>query len=493
MKTRAGSLLVALILLSAGGFYLLTIGGDLDRAGVERGFISPGQELQGTGRDLTAHTASDSTDMQAAQRVQATTRVVAEGVPPELPMMALGWVLDTDGQPLSGVTVHVREHEEPEFLIDDYAPFEVTTVTNTKGRFEVPVEYQGQYTAWAVGKQRGSTQIEWMRLNPRHPQAEVELRFAMRLVIEGLVLGIDSRPVAGVTVVAFVDVEASGIQLPSGATSTEIYGRPSTRTNRAGHFRLETGFSTGADYVVRAEALQRIGMIKMIQRIQRTGEGGRGQIDTTREPCRAEISNVAPGTRNLLLTLQPLPAPCILRLKLVTEDGGTPPRSVRAELRQVGPHGGVYWSDRVLLTTGSDEGFEIKSLVPGARYTIGIPKGLYEEEVSLGPFTAAEGETEVRAVVPGLFTATIRINDPKGRLEEGRRVQILRMTETGMLTVVGKPSISESLELELDLPTGSFFVQIDARHSRLTRSYKVLMTESLEMSARAESFVFEVP
>lgn len=420
---------------------------------------------------------------QASQRVEAPPREEFSG------LRVLGRVVDPAGAPCPGARVHVREHEDPEFLIDDYERFEALIDVDDLGRFERELDRQGEFALYAVASGWGASEIVRVPVNPGQRTAEVELRLSERQAIEGVVLDEDMQPVSGVRVSAHVDVEGSGIELPGGITSVEYFGTPANRTDAKGNFRLVPKRGAGTPFVVNG-TMSANDLRRDIARLRSEIAQGR---EPSSLPLGAEALGVIPGGRPVTLILRPVrELSGSLRLKLQTSDGGRLPHEFRYVLRRIGPNGGVYSERSARAATPPEGALHISGLRGGQRYEVVLKRGKTPEQ-TVGPFVAVPGEVTLETSLPGLHPATLRLTRPRGAKREALLVEVIEFGETGERVPLERGQLpAEADELQLDLPPGEFQLEVYGEVGNSWNMFRALARESIRMPPEAATFTIEL-
>jgi len=484
-------LLVALALLAAGGVLLWRFVRD---PVIEPAGLAPLEHVEAPLADAAPtlpDTARPRTDGDPTAVTELSTRSAGPQPSWDGTLLVTGRVTDGNGMPSPGASIHVRESEDPEFASEGHEPFEWRAASDGAGEFSVQVDRQGEFVVWAEMGRTSSSQLASVSLNPRQPTAEVVLELRHGEAIEGVVMAEDMSPIAGCEVVAYVDVERSGIELPSGVTSVEVYGRPRTRTAQDGTFRLTPAFGEGVGYVVQAEQVRPVR--------KPSGDIAIAGFAASREHWRAETINVTPGSAPVSLVLRPPSAfSPTLRLKLTTDDGGALPPTLSCWLRHVGPHGGVYEERTTQTTIGKQGEILFPNILRGARYELILEERMSYERTTLGPFVAGEGELVLTATLSGVFDATLLVSDPNGRIEEDASLLIFHVAEgdhpVARRRVVARATLDPaSKEFHALLPAGSYSAQVKARDSNTAGRNLALATHAFEMPHGKASFTIVVP
>lgn len=449
----------------------------LDREGSE-----PSGGLQRSPRavDVADH------DRDASDPERAAVRDPAAGAK----LRVYGRVLDRAGRPLRRATVYVREFEEPQFRVEGYDSFSGEYATNVGGEFQLSVDRQGDFRVWALGGAyseesgksiTGSTSIVSISLSPREPEAELELVMLPDRAIEGRVLDADLKPVSGAEVIAYVDVELAGIELPSATTSVEVYGSAKTRSGIDGAFRLFPIRGLGGEFVVQAET--------QVTVMSRDAQDVTGKM--VRELQSARVTGILPGTRGVSLVLAPQASYSLL-LELESANGVLPKR-VRSKLQRVGPNGGVYSVTRSWQKPDERGRLRLPGVDSGARYEVLLGWSGSAEELVVGPVVVDTSEIAIPVAIPALHRASVTVTGSK--IEANRRCSVTAMhiDEGGVRKRAANvvANFGEST-VELQLVSGSYelvVMKIDAERGGDTELGRLI----IEVAEANAEFTLEAP
>lgn len=426
-------------------------------------------------------------DVQPEETTIETERVAMRGRANGPKLLVRGRVVDSKGNPVRMARVYVREFEEPEFRIDDYDSFSGKDSANQDGEFQVRVDRQGDFRVWAQGSlpldgpgktTSSSSRVASVSLSPQEPEVELELEVFADRSIEGIVLREDLVPLAGVEVVAYVDVEGAGIELPSDTTSIELYGLSKARSGSDGKFWLHPVRDMDVKYVVRAES----------QTPVRTQQTGAQQLQL--EVRSASMQGVRAGSSGLSLILAP-PSASSLRLE-VSSESGLLPEMLQAKLQRVGPNGGIYNATRSWQALDSQGMLRMGGVDPGSRYQVALTWTGSVEELTVGPIVATTSEVSVPVELPGLYRATVTAQDSDAEPGDRYSVTATHIDERGVRKrVLSQAADAGERSVEITLSAGSYELQMMKRRAgrRVDTAVGVL---GIVMPERDTDFTVEV-
>jgi len=379
-----------------------------------------------------------------------------------------GRVLGSDGKPARSALVRVWEWEDPEFLVEDYDPFVKEVECDDGGGFEVRVDLQGEFRAWAQIAYASSTDVVEFRLNPRSPEVSVELHGSEPARIRGRVVDSKGRPVARAEVFGFVDVDAYGQALPDGLTSVEYWGRPRSLTNSDGAFELSPVDTRAVGYDLWCRARTR-GLT-----ITRESDGS---IRKVRYANFVEARRVVPGSAQVELVHGDWIDTSSNATVQVTVDGGLAlPEHLSYEVSRLGPRGSEYhaWSGGGSLDAYGN--LIVEDLLPGGRYQISISGQLRGSSTPTEPFRAAVGTVHVPVTLPTQVPVTLTVVGSRGKVAERTRVTFFAEGDAGLDRVWSRNLAVQQWPLQLDLPTGVYRLEIIG--DRLERHEQALVVGS---------------
>lgn len=366
-----------------------------------------------------------------------------------------GLVVDDEtGAGISGVEVQAAVVDAPAYVPDYASP---PVQTDAEGRFRVAVA-AGKRRVSVVGpvagydvpsrlvraRSRGGARFERFERSIEIVAGEPvsELRFALTrgLIVEGVVLDAEGKPVAA----AEVQAPDERLRAPGGRT---------TRTDEAGRFRL-SGLPVGD--------AQKVNVVDTVRKLS-----GRAEIE-------AVTGDAVPASRTVAVEIRMQPT---VRVFGKVTDGSRPIPGVRVSLFEYTrrPNGGGASRVPGLEGVTDDEGrFQIDQVDPGREYKIWIEQDRYERSEPQ-PFSAKPGEDfEHPPVVMRPLGQTVSgiVVDPDGNPVEGvvlsardrktrRTIQSSRpflrnvTGKDGRFTMRELPNVPLSLMAYIPLPMGS--------------------------------------
>lgn len=383
-----------------------------------------------------------------------------------------GRVLGSDGKPARRATVRVWEWEDPEFFVEDYDPFVKEVACNDGGGFDVRVDLQGEFRAWARIEGACSTEVVEFRLNPRSPEVDVVLQGSTATRIRGRVVDSKGKPVAGATVFAFVDVDSYGVPLPDDLTSTEYWGRPEAMTRKDGTFELFPVNTRSVGYDLWCRSRKR--GIPYVRDPD-------GSIRMVRYANFVDARRVAPGSEQVELVHGDWIDTLSQATVQVTVEGGlAPPKRVSYDVARTGPRGARYhsWSGSGSLDEYGN--LIVDDLLPGARYEITVRGQLRRSSVQSEPFRAAVGRVLVPITLPAQVSITLSVVGSRGEVPGRTSVTFLALGDAAEERVWSK-TLTNQWPLQLDLPTGVYRLEITGDRLEQYDQSLVVGTEAIEL------------
>lgn len=436
--------------------------------------------------------AADSSPATVLPVAEGTERSDASHSPTRGELRIFGRVVDRDGKPAPRTKVHAREGGP--FGLANGEGLQIDRRASRIGRFSFLVEREGEYRLWAGGS-KSTSKVSSLVIDANHREVEVELVLLEPRVIEGAVLDAEGEPVRYARVVAFVDVERQGIELPENITSVDHFGRFIARSAADGSFRIERLPVEGGPYTVHVSHEVRV------RESYDTANGPRSRI--TMQPWVAHVDDVMPLVSRPQLILRPRDeSDCSLRLQFLTEDGGELPEQVSIEVRHIGPNGGQYGSASVRCELDAAGVGRIHCVRPGARYELIASLSGIAGRPTLGPLVAVSGELATTMTLPGLFTATFEIRDVNKTLGDEIDVFARSLAPSGRSSSTHRVARSgDAWNLEFQLTAGEYKFRVEEdRHDgafggepgELNSTVEVLSQE-FTMPPRESAFTFDVP
>lgn len=492
MKAPALALLT-IGLLAIGGVYWLnrtsTHSGDATESIEQEALVPQGPGAIGPDSNSSERPGPSADSIESPQD-RPTRQVEPVGAEPSS-MGVRGVVLDENGKPLAGARVFLREIEDLEFPSEDFEGRSFESSSREGGAFDFALELQGEFCLWAKSASRGASSLQTVSVSPREPSTRVELRLTPTGDLIGVVLDDSGRPVHRAFVYAYVDVDRSGINLPMGVSSEELFGRPTAETDEQGNFRLPTDCSSEVPFEVRAMA-------------RKIFEPTRGQL--SREPSTlnlrhkvAVVHQARPGGSAVTLLLREPDREArtgSLHITLRCNNGGELPAMVYGQLEVVDRYGGLLLQGGWMGRSLKDEAphLVIRNLEPGLRYRFTLQGLTPEDDIPIEPFIGGTGEHRAEATIPGYFRATFKIDDPKQRLPNGGQLKILKLSEDGDRQNKGRFGwTSARPEVTADLLPGGYSIELVERITSATGRAKMLSSHWIELEEVRQTFHLEIP
>lgn len=387
-----------------------------------------------------------------------------------------GRVLDADGAPARDVEVRVWEWEDPAFHVEDYEPF-AETERSPDGGFEVRADRQGEFRVWARSVTGGSSEVVPVRLNPRTPEAEVELRLSRTTRIAGRVVDGDGAPIGQVMVVAFVDVERYAQPLPEGLTSREYWGVRASRSNREGRFVLN-----GIDARAAGYELWCSGRGPRYRLVSRLDAPAAEPPRVVRRAQFAEATRVAPGSESVELVLgdwRDTGAAAALDVRM--DGGGEPPDALSCRVRRVGPRGSSYHEWLRGVRRNEDGEYLVEDLLPGARYVVELTGLGQGEETESESFVAVPGVVSVPLLLDATFPVELRVRGSDGQPPQRADVTFSAQGTFHLQRVWGRSNV-DRWPVRLALPKGVYELDVVSDRRESIRRPVVVEDRPVELS-----------
>lgn len=437
---------------------------------------SPISRSSSSPRDVTPiSSASPSSTRQPSDTVPRAQSSSSHSASSELVLK--GRVVRSDGSPVPLATIRAWEWEDPRFFVDTYEAFAAEVEPREDGSFEIAVDRQGEFRAWASATGECSSEVITAKLNPRTPSAEVELVLPSPQWIRGKVVDQEGRPAARVRLIGFVDVERFGGDLPVGLTSIEAWGRLETNTSEEGTFELFPVDPRASGYELQAYP-------RRLHSILRSMEGG--GFEQVRTAEKSEVPRVAPGSEGVVVTLDDwVDTLAKAELQVSVKGVNEPPAEVHYELRHVGPHGSVYSTRSKTGKLGPQGTVVIPDLLAGARYQVCLDEPYLPDDVCSETFVASLGTRQVPIELPFSVQVELGMRDANGAPAQEVSLFVRTQPEDGMNTRLVHSSYKISTwPIHFRLAPGTY--RVEAKGPRNSRCVEELVVEDVAVRLALE-------
>lgn len=491
-RTFLGFIVAALVLIT---FVLLRGASESETSAG----ILPSERVEGamtSAADLTASTGDIETAEPTAESPPADARVVAEPGTTFDGYRITGRVVDARGIIVRNSTVRWWEHDLMAMQDPDFELEVEEGVIDDEGSFGFEFKRPGEYRIWARAPERVPSEVYEVVLDAQSPVAVVEVMLPDPLAITGVLLDGGHEPVEDIEVIAYVDVERGGGELPLGVTSVEYFGRPTAKSREDGAFWLYPVRPTLASYVVQAQrTASSSGTSTSAARTVVTTIGSNESVTLTLPELNSRIASleyavqpqVSGGASGVELVFQASrSAESSVSVALTVPSAAQLPGGIWFTLSHVGPRGGIFHT-HAGLTKLDDQGVAlITGLFTGARYDLRLRSEESGWEHSFDTFVARSGVMALDANVPGLYAATFLIHDPHEKLDDRTDLRVLARDEIGRRRIASSGTLGERRQVTLQVCSGPFRVQMYSGWNRL-------VGEDFEMPEGPATFTIEVP